>query len=143
MLKFSVSPQKTIHLKPSNSPIYQQINANFSNSLGLGLLSLDQVDHDLYDDESLVYLRKFTNLYLATFTSLPSLEKHDFKLGAIAVEFPRENLSELLLSVPPIQGAEYIDEECLLSWWREITSALHQAVGKFDYNFKKGVRLLF
>jgi hypothetical protein len=86
------------------------LKAAFNTGSGSGLLYLDCANDNFTESPEFAYWKDFCRLYLTSFTATPELEKCDLSKSAINIPFPKEDLYRLLLTIPPMKGAEYVNE---------------------------------
>lgn len=125
--------------------MYHEENGNselshaFALGSGQGLLFLDSATDAITEEPCFAYWKDFSRLYLSLFAAIPDIETVDLHKNSAQVELPKEDVNRLLLAVPPMRGAEYLSEECLLHLWQEIESALVNQIDAYG----KGVDLYF
>ena len=135
MFRIIVSPLRNLHIEGdhSSSDCTDLYNA-FTRGSGHGLLFLDIATETIIEEESISYWRDFTRLYLSLFTAIPELNQRDLRQNPVIIALPQEDLARLLLTVPAMKGAEYVNEECLLTLWRAIETALLDEIQAFSGN---------
>ncbi|MBI1820289.1 MAG: DEAD/DEAH box helicase, partial [Nitrospirae bacterium] len=126
-----VSPHHRLYLKGEDLDQFKELESAFRRSSGHGLLYLDIAEGEFSEEYSFAYWKDFSRLYLSLFSATPNLDRHDLNQDPIEIELPREDLERFLLTVPPIKGAEYVDQECLLTLWRELEAALRIEIKEF------------
>lgn len=126
-----VSPKQRLYLEGEDLDQFKELESAFKRGSGHGLLYLDIAAGAFSEEYSFAYWKDFSRLYLSLFSATPNLERHDLAREPIEIELPREDLTRFLLTVPPIKGAEYIDQECLLTLWGELEAALRVEFQEF------------
>ena len=134
LLEICCSPSKHLYLSGDTS-LYPELASAFSAGSGSGLLFLDTASGAYTEEPLFAYWKDFARLYLALFTSQPDIEKHDFNRYVLPVELPAHDLIDLLLSRPPMKGAEYCDTECMTGLWAYLAVAFHHEI----ITSKKGI----
>jgi len=116
MFRIIVSPLRNLHIEGGHSSSdYTDLYNAFARGSGHGLLFLDIATEIIAEEESFSYWRDFTCLYLSLFTAIPELNQRDLRQNPAIIVLPQEDLARLLLTVPAMKGAEYVNEECLLT----------------------------
>lgn len=103
----------------------------FSRGPGHGLLFLDVAPANLFSDSAFAYWRSFVRLYLSLFSVIPDLNDRDIATSPVTIMLTESDIARLMLMVPPMKGAEYIDKECLLSLWCELEAALQTEIVEY------------
>ncbi len=133
MFKIIVSPNKTLHLEDEQSDDNINLFNVFSKGVGHGLLFLNTAHYfnkHLSEEESFIYWREFSKIYLSLFVIIQNLDTVD--ISKIKVELPTDELNRFIKTAPLMKGVEYIDEECLISIWQQIEEALKIEIHEFD-----------
>jgi non-specific serine/threonine protein kinase len=100
----------------------------FASSPAEGLFALAVERLDALQSPSLLYWRDFAGRYLTEVCHTP--EQAGGELEAIGPPGSSE-LATLLLSAPPMQGAEYLTQSALEGVWRELDAWLRGRVAEF------------
>ncbi|MBI1819529.1 MAG: SNF2 helicase-associated domain-containing protein, partial [Nitrospirae bacterium] len=119
-----VSPHHRLYLEGEDLDQFKELERAFKRGSGHGLLYLDMAAGEFSEEYSFAYWKDFSRLYLSLFSATPNLDRRDLDRNPLEIELPRGDLDRFLLTVPPIKGAEYVDQECLLTLWRELEAAL-------------------
>ena len=105
----------------------RRVAAAFSSSTSEGLFALTATKPDTPPPLPFSYWRDFGGRYLTQLCRTPDTGLSDI----LPIEPPVDSeLSTLLLSAPPMQGAEYLTLETLTALWIELDSWIHQAVAE-------------
>jgi superfamily II DNA or RNA helicase len=154
MLHIIVSPYKRLYLnegtpdslvnqKPNTGAVGSvdvlQLKEAFSRGSGHGLLCLDLAHATILENNGFAYWQNFVRLYLSFVSHIPDLDNSDISTLPLKVPLPEDDRDTLLLSIPLMKGAEYIDHECLLSLWEELGTALHTEILEYG----KGITAFF
>lgn len=135
----TLSPNHRLYLEGEDLSKFPDLEMAFGLGSGPGLLFLDRATDTATEDPCFAYWKDFARLYLSLFAATPELEKRDFATHPVQVELPKDDLNQLLLTMPPMKGSEYLSEECLFSLWREMGVSLYDEIIKFG----KGVGIYF
>jgi SNF2 family DNA or RNA helicase len=138
MLKIIVSPNKTLHLEGEQSNDNINLFNAFAKGFGHGLLFLNTdnyLNEHLAEEESLVYWREFSRLYLSLFVTIPNLDTID--ILKIKIELPTDELNRFITTAPLMKGAEYIDKECLSYIWQQIEEILKTEIQESGSSISK------
>lgn len=128
MSTLALSPHKRLYVEGDDLEQSSNLVAAFQRGSGYGLLFLDTASESFTEQESFVYWKDFARRYLALFAATPSLEQHDIAKNPITLAIPDEDLNRWVLTVPPMKGAEYVNDDCLVQLWREIEMALREEI---------------
>ncbi len=140
MPQIIVSPHGKLYLEVDrNLSEYADLCDAFARGNGHGLLFLDIADAHITEEESFAYWKDFMRLYISLFAAIPNLEQHNFFKYPINIELQKDDLKRFLLTIPPMKGAEYVNEEYLLKLWKEVEEALIIEIKAFD----KGIAAFF
>ncbi len=143
MPQIIVSPYKKLYIDEDVSVILEnqkpetgnsdllKLNEAFGRGSGHGLLFLDVAPASLFEDSAFAYWRYFARLYLSLFSHTPDLDNLEAVTSPIKITLPDSDIATMLLTIPPMKGAEYIDDECLLSLWNELEGAIHNEILKY------------
>ncbi|MCK4945843.1 MAG: DEAD/DEAH box helicase [Alphaproteobacteria bacterium] len=123
----TVSPQGLLHLENADDKL-EDLRKAFVHGSGHGLLFLDTVSAKLTEDSVFAYWKDFARLYLSLFASAPDLEDRDLEQAPLSIALQETDYSHLLLTVPPMKGAEYVNMECLRGLWQTVENALHEEI---------------
>ncbi len=104
------------------------LGRTFAQGSGTGLLFLDAATDAITEDPAFAYWKDFSRLYLSLFTATANLEKRDLKSDPVKIDLHPDDLSRFLIMVPPMKGAEYVNEEALTLLWDEIGSSLQNEI---------------
>jgi non-specific serine/threonine protein kinase len=126
-----VSPHQRLYLEGEDLDQFKELESSFKRGSGHGLLYLDIAAGEFSEEASFAYWKDFSRLYLSLFSATPNLDRHDLTQDPIEIELPREDMGRFLLTVPPMKGAEYVDQECLLSLWSQLEEALRVEIQEF------------
>lgn len=133
-LKMYCSPGKRLYVEGAGLEKYAELSRAFSKNSGHGLLFLDMVNDAFTEEEGFAFWKDFSRLYLSLFAATADLERHDLSRHPILIEIPDEDLDRLLLTIPPMKGAEYCDKECFQGLWRDVEVALHAEISASGKN---------
>lgn len=128
MAQLTLSPNSRIFLEGAEHKSLHELAEAFKTSSGYGLLHLDVLDDPLTNEPSFIYWKEFARLFLSSFAATPGLDQRDLRVSPLDIELAEEDLNRLLLAVPPMKGAEYVNEDALRSLWRDIATALHSSL---------------
>ncbi len=120
-----LSPSRHLLLDGENPEAHGNLQKAFQAGSGFGLLYLDSAADKITEEPLFAYWKDFARLYLSLFAATPGLETRDLQKEPLRIDFPPEDLSRFLLMIPPMKGAEYINEESLTALWNEVGAALH------------------
>jgi non-specific serine/threonine protein kinase len=118
-----VSPQGQLHVREAaasdgtglDGPAAKRLHAAFADSTPRGLLHLATVELQSSLPPAFAYARDFARSYL---TRLCQVRTDEASGQLPPIEPPSEtDLAFQVLQAPPMQGAEYLRPEVLLSWW--------------------------
>jgi len=123
-LEFSILPSGRLKLLDPDADLAsgalpaweRRLAAAFELGTPAGLIALAGLKPSAALSPAAAYWRSFAGLYL---TALCHLPQQDGALEAVPEPTPAERAT-LLLSVPPMRGAEYLDDNALLTNWREL-----------------------
>ncbi len=119
-----LSPGLRLYVEGEDLEQYHALAAAFSKGSGNGLLYLDTASGVFTEEPAFAFWKDFIRRYLALFSATPNIEKHDFSHQNIHIEMSENEAQHFLLTVPPMKGAEYVDQRCLQNLWDEIATAL-------------------
>src|SRR5581483_5446857 len=105
--------------------VRQRIVDAFDRGAGHGLLILGAAAPGTELTAPLGFLRDVGTLYVTRLCAAPDLET---ARGALRLAPPADELARLASAVPPMPGAEYIDEALLGRWWDEMGDAFAAAI---------------
>ncbi len=106
----------------------QKVAGGFETCTEAGLFCLAASKPDLPLPASLMYWRKFAESYLTELCRRPEYRVEQLE----PVEPPTEAERQMLaLSAPPMQGAEYLNEEVLLKLWTGLDRWVQQEVAAY------------
>jgi len=117
-----LSPELKLTLLDDEESACQELSRAFEKGSGHGLLALDTTA--VPDDDSFLFWKDFTRLYLSFISAIPDLASRDVSLETLDTQLTPEDLTSLLLAIPAMKGAEYVNEESLRFIWNEIKEAL-------------------
>ncbi|MBF0595705.1 MAG: DEAD/DEAH box helicase [Candidatus Omnitrophica bacterium] len=118
------SPSKHLYLS-GNAFLYPDLTSAFAVGSGNGLLFLDTASGAYTEEPLFAYWKDFARLYLSLLSAVPDIADHDLSGVPVELSLPEEDLENLLLSLPPMRGAEYCDRECLIGLWEYLSAAFH------------------
>lgn len=133
-----LSPGRRLYVEGEGLEKHQNLARAFLISSGHGLLFLDIVDSLFTEEPAFAFWKDFARLYLSLFAATPDLEDHDLSKFPVKIDIPDDDCGRLLLTVPPMKGAEYVDKDCLQKLWNEMEAALREEIissGKNVENF--------
>jgi superfamily II DNA or RNA helicase len=131
-LSLLVSPSG--HLRPDPDPPWPapideaaagRITAAFAEGEGSGLLHLGAAEMDTSVAPTLGYFRDLSRALLGRVCQLAEPER---ALAAGEPSLDEATLDRLLLNLPPMRGAEYVQAAEVRRWWDEARAALAQRV---------------
>jgi superfamily II DNA or RNA helicase len=131
---FSLLVSPTGHLRPDPDPpqpapldaaVATRIAAAFAEGEGPGLLQLGAAETDTALSPTLGWFRDLGRSLIGHLCQLAEPER---ALAAGEPALDEGTLGRLLLSLPPLRGAEYVQAEHLRRWWDETRTALRQKV---------------
>ncbi len=128
MPAIALSPNRHLFIEGAEAKPHEALRSAFQSSSGYGLLFLDESSDAFTEDPAFAYWKDIARLYLSLFASTPDLDNRDLNRDTVDIELRQDDLSRLLLTAPPMKGAEYIDEESLRSLWSDIATALHSEI---------------
>jgi superfamily II DNA or RNA helicase len=135
-LSLLVSPSG--HLRPDVTPLApapladaaaERIAAAFERGEGAGLLHLGAAEVETALPPVLGYFRDLARTMVTRACQLAEPEQ---ALGAGEPSLDEATAARLLLNLPPMTGAEYVDRERVRAWWAEARQALQQRVAAED-----------
>ncbi len=129
----AVSPHGRVYLAPLHAdaddlgtarpsgPLAERIEHAFQKGQGHGVLHLGaaEVSADLPPD--FAYFRDLGRRFVTALRSIPDAEEERDALHVL----PPDDLAMMAVSAPPLLGAEYLNEEALVSLWADMEQALH------------------
>jgi SNF2 helicase protein/SNF2 domain-containing protein len=127
-LSLLVSPSG--HLRPdpfppAPSPVDEsaadRITRAFASGEGPGLLHLGSVEVDTALPPVLAYFRDIGRTFVSRVCQLPDPDR---ELSTAHSALEAASQSRLLLTLPPMRGAEYVDAARIQSWWSATAEAL-------------------
>ncbi|MFI5304624.1 MAG: DEAD/DEAH box helicase [Nitrospiria bacterium] len=131
MPEILISPKHRLYLDGEDLDRFKELESAFKRGSGHGLLYLDIASGEFSEEYSFAYWKDFSRLYLSLFSSTPNLDRHDLFQNPIEIEMPLEDLDRFLLTIPPIKGAEYVNQECLFTLWKDLEAALRVEIQEF------------
>lgn len=134
MPSLSLSPHHKLYLEGDDLETRPDLTRAFNRGSGHGLLFLDVASDSATEQDAFAYWKDFARLYLSLFAATPNLEGRDLSKEPISIELPVEDLNQILLTAPPMKGAEYLDAGSLRSLWREMEIALGLEISEFGGN---------
>jgi non-specific serine/threonine protein kinase len=112
---------------PSQSdPQSERIQQAFAHSQAKGLLHLATQELQSSLSPEFAFARSFACLYLTSLCHTPEIAGAS-ELPPVPVS-DEEELRAVVLSAPPLHGLEYLSTDCLVGWWAELDSLVHQGV---------------
>jgi len=111
--------------EPLELAITARLRQAFSQGGAYGLLQLGGAELSVRLPPSLAFGRDIGHLFMARLCAVPDLESQWQTLNLPA---PSEELEQRLAAAPPMTGAEYLDLDCLLDWWSELTKAAYAEI---------------
>lgn len=141
----TVAPTPTIVLSPYSKLFIEtegqdddsKLISTFKTGSGEGLLYLDSLTDHFVSQSDFSYWRDFVRLYLSLFASIQDLDKRDLVNNPVTIALPSVDLSRLKLTIPPMKGAEYINEDSLTVLWNAIGQALQSEILKSNKNISE------
>jgi superfamily II DNA or RNA helicase len=132
-LSLLVSPAGHLRLDPeppAPAPIAQavaeRIERAFAGGEGPGLLHLGAAEVETALPPALGYFRDLSRAFLSRVCQLGDPDR---ELSAERPALDGATQARLILTVPPLRGAEYVDGEGLQRWWAGLAAALAGAAG--------------
>ena len=122
-LALALSPSGQLRLveAPDAAPVDSRraraIAAAFARGSAAGLFHLGAVEVSTELPPALAYFRDFARLFVSRLVASGDLEG---LRDRVEVPVPGDALARIALDVPPLAGAEYVDEERLRAWWAEL-----------------------
>ncbi len=107
-----------------NSAVKRSLQQAFATGVGAGLFELTTCKESL--SSAAAYWREFAARFMTALCHSPLSETQQLS-GAISPPTPAE-LDSLVLTVPPMYGAEYISSEVLSQVWRELDEWVRREV---------------
>lgn len=132
MPTISFSPNHRLYLEGDDLAEFKELSQAFSEGSGTGLLYLDLATDVVTEDPAFAYWKDFARLYLSLFSATPNLEKYRLKNNFLKIDLDSDDLNRFLFMVPPMKGAEYINQESLANLWNEIGETLQDDILKSD-----------
>ena len=102
-----------------------KVSQEFARSQAAGLFTLATEKMDTALRPSLAYWRSFAGRYLTGLCQAPAAEQTTPALD-------EEELDALVLSAPPMQGAEYLDAQALAEVWTDLDAWVRAEGANFD-----------
>ena len=140
-LELAVSPTGRLHLEacpgetaPLAPALVARIGNAFKRGVGHGLLHLGASELANALPPSLAFGREFAHLFMTRLCAMSDLVNQWMTLE-IAV--PEAELALLLVSAPPMMGAEYLDSPCLERWWSDLHAAAKDEIAADDGNVEQ------
>ena len=127
-------PNKKLLIDNSILEIDVNLHNSFLLGTGHGLLHLERLSQSI-DEESLIYWRDFTRLYLSVF-----LTRNDHSSSiedVVEIDLPKEDILYFLQKIPPVKGVDYIDEESLILVWGQIERDLFTEIKEYGKNIEE------
>src|SRR5262245_29443394 len=97
-----------------------RVSAAFERGIGHGLLDLGATEVDTALGPELAFLRDVGRAFVTRLRAAPDLEE---RRQGVEVDCAADELARLAAAVPPMPGAEYVDEEWIAARWAEIGRA--------------------
>jgi superfamily II DNA or RNA helicase len=101
-------------------PVAQRIEAAFARGQGPGLLHLGAAEPHTALPSAFAFWRDLGRAFVAALCALPDLEE---RRERAEVQPPEADLARLVLSAPPMRGAEYLGPDVLRALWAEMLAA--------------------
>ncbi|MEI8012222.1 MAG: DEAD/DEAH box helicase [Candidatus Omnitrophota bacterium] len=127
-----LSPHRRLYVEGDG--LDPALAAAFARGSGHGMLFLDAASGGFSEEPSFAFWKDFTRLYLSLFTALPDIDSRNLDKEPVRINIPAEDLSRMILTVPPMKGVEYVDEDCLRGLWRDIEEALAGEIRESGHN---------
>jgi hypothetical protein len=135
-LRLSLSPAGRLHLQTGpaaadealDAAAAERIGAAFAASQGHGLLHLGAAEVDTPLEPSLAFFRELGRLFVTALRGMADVEE---QREQVRVAVPAEALAELVLSAPPMEGAEYLDAASLERLLGDVEAAFHEEIRGF------------
>ncbi len=108
----------------------KRVTKGFASSQSAGLFALAATRPDLPPSRSLAFWREFACSYLTERCRTPEGQA----IEPVEPPAPAE-MATLLLTAPPVEGAEYLNEERLRAVWQELDGWVRSAVGAKGHGF--------
>ncbi len=121
-----LSPHQRLYVEGDG--LDPDLEAAFARGAGHGLLCLDAASGGFSEEPAFAFWKDFVRLYLSLFTAVPDLDSRDLSRNPVGIAMPADDLSRMLLTLPPMKGAEYADEACLRGLWGGIEEALGREI---------------
>jgi non-specific serine/threonine protein kinase len=109
--------------------LVKEIEQAFARGPGFGLLHLGAAVQDENLPPGLQFLRELGVEFMRRLCAVPDLEE---KRAEVRVPAPDAVIAELVSRVPPMTGAEYVDEPLLESFWQGVGEAFAYEISAFD-----------
>ncbi|CAK0754661.1 DEAD/DEAH box helicase [Gammaproteobacteria bacterium] len=126
-LALAITPGRIAYLEsasadnePLTPAIASRLRLAFTQGWAHGLLQLGSGELSTHLPPSLAFGRDIAHLFMVRLCAVPDLES---QWQALNFPTPSEELKQRLDTAPPMTGAEYLDLDCLLSWWTELVTA--------------------
>ena len=128
------SPHQRLYVEGIDLEKYQGLSQAFSKSSGYGLLFLDIANGIFTEEAAFAFWKDFVRMYISLFTATPDLEQRDLSKNPVHISISNEDLDRLVLTLPPMKGAEYCNKECFQSLWQDVEAALHEEISASGKN---------
>ncbi|CAK0778097.1 DEAD/DEAH box helicase [Gammaproteobacteria bacterium] len=127
-LGLAVTPHGMAYLEPAagddDDPlppaVATRLRQSFTQGWAHGLLQLGGGELSTHLPPSLAFGRDIGHLFMAQLCAVPDLES---QWETLNFPPPHQELEQRAASAPPMTGAEYLDLNCLISWWAALTAA--------------------
>ena len=113
----------------TDSEVGQRLRDAFAREPGHGLLQLGAGEADTAIPAVFSYWREFSARYVTRLCAEPDLA--DASVNGPITSPTDAELDSLVLSVPPMNGAEYLTPAVLGSLWRELDTAFRRELSEF------------
>jgi non-specific serine/threonine protein kinase len=132
-LTLLVSPAGRLRLaeSPEAPPLdpgpAEAIRAGFARSTAAGLFHLGAAEVATPLPPAFAFFRDFARLFVTRLCAIGDLEE---QRAQVAVPVPPGVLDRLAGEVPPLAGAEYVDQARLEAWWAELETFFREEAGR-------------
>ncbi len=109
--------------------VVRRLESAFARSAAHGLLELGASEVAAALPLTLGYFRDFAALFFHRLRHIADLEA---ARATFEIAFPSDELPRLLLSAPPMLGAEYLDQAVLRQLWSDLQGALRDELASWD-----------
>jgi non-specific serine/threonine protein kinase len=118
------APDGAAALEPAAA---SRIQAAFARGPYHGLVHLGAVETTVLLPSSLAFARTLARGFVSGLCAIPEL---DSRRGDAAPSVPTSELDNLLPSLPPMQGGEYVDHAALERWWDGMSAACRELLAE-------------